>query len=225
MSKLSQIQFRVEPSPETNDFEVKIFVDGADFIGTNWPDMMGMDPADVLSLEFLAPREIRHYQTIVRCGCGVVGCGSVALWIEREGDRVTWEWPTQRLEYTSPKSVVFELEQYLQALNAAIADTSWETPERTAARLLKPLVNHDALAAHNLRYHWASNRIREGKFTVALKGPELDRQILVHTSWEQETPHEIAEKVAAKLAVHPSQWADVEWNLLEPPFEGPGWRR
>ena len=56
MSNLQDIHFRVFPSPETNDFEVRLFVNEQDFIEKHWPDMMGMDPDEVLSHDVLAPR-------------------------------------------------------------------------------------------------------------------------------------------------------------------------
>jgi hypothetical protein len=49
MSNLQNIQFCVFPSHETNDFEVWLFIDGQDFVEEHWPDMMGMDPEEVLS--------------------------------------------------------------------------------------------------------------------------------------------------------------------------------
>ena len=79
MSKVRRIQFCVLPSPETNDFEARLLVDGEHLIKAYWPDMMGMDPDEILSLDFLAPRHPPHTATVVRCGCGVVGCGSVTV--------------------------------------------------------------------------------------------------------------------------------------------------
>jgi hypothetical protein len=68
MSKVRRIQFRVLPSPWTNDFEVCLLIDGEDLIKAYWPDMMGMDPDEILSLNFLTPRPAPHTATVARCG-------------------------------------------------------------------------------------------------------------------------------------------------------------
>src|SRR5918911_2502055 len=209
MSSLQSIQFRVFPSPETNDFEVRLFVDGQDFIEKHWPDMMGMDPGDVLSFDVLAPRDEPHIAMIVRCGCGVAGCGNATVRVSSDGDRVIWDsWNGDGEDLPSGK-LVFRREQYLQALGQAISDTSWETPDRTAARLLFSMVDHEALAANGLSYQWASGRISNDAFTVSLGGPPGYHQILVNTPWNGEPPEQIAHKAAAILKEHPSRWFDV----------------
>jgi hypothetical protein len=112
-------------------------------------------------------------------------------------------------------------------LEQAINDTNWETPDRTAARLLFPMVNREALAANNLSYQWASGRIRDDALTISLGGPPSHHQVLAHVFWEEETPEQIAEKAATVLMEHPSQWPDVEryGQNSSPPFDGPGWRK
>jgi len=227
MSSFHNIQFRVFPSPESNDFEVRLFVNGQDFIEKHWPDMMGMDPDDVLSLDILAPRDVPHTAMVVRCGCGVDGCGNATVRVSREGDRIIWDsWDGDRGK-PPPGTLIFGREQYFQALEQAISDTSWETPDRTAARLLSSIVDHEALAATNLSYQWASGQIRDDAFTVSLGGPPGHHQILIHTSWSGELPELIAQKVAALLREHPNWWPDVEWygQSPTPPFDGPGWHK
>ncbi len=225
MSNIQNILFRVLPSPETNDFEVRLFVDGEDFIKKHWPDMMGLDPDDVLSLDILASRDAPHTAMVVRCGCGVAGCGNATVRVSRAGDYIIWDsWDGDRGN-PPPGTLTFMREQYLQALERAISDTSWETPDRTAARLLSSMIDHEALAVNNLSYQWASGRIRDDALTVSLGGPPGHHQILVHTSWSGESPDQIAQKVAALLKGHPSQWPDVAWfgENPTPPFNGPGW--
>src|SRR6185503_12486643 len=91
MNDAQALQLCVLPSPATNDFEVRLFVDGDDLIRRHWPDMMGMDPDDVLSREVLAPGELPHRETVARCRCGVSGCGSVEVVIRGSEDRVIWD--------------------------------------------------------------------------------------------------------------------------------------
>ena len=77
MTLPNNISFRVFSSSDTNDHEVRIFVDGKPFIAEHWPDMMGLDPDDILANGELSPREEPHRAMVVRCGCGIAGsCGS-----------------------------------------------------------------------------------------------------------------------------------------------------
>jgi len=69
MPEPNVIRFLVVPSPETNDHEVKIFIDGEEFIRKHWPNMMGMDPDDLLSYRHLSAQDEPPEATVVRCGC------------------------------------------------------------------------------------------------------------------------------------------------------------
>src|SRR5215470_11412405 len=91
MTKVNTIGFQVVASPDTNDHEVRIFVDDQDFIAKYWPNMMGMDPDHLLSYHELSARTEPHGATIIRCGCGEVGCGSTEVRISIEGERVIWD--------------------------------------------------------------------------------------------------------------------------------------
>jgi hypothetical protein len=226
VTQLNTIAFRIVPSPNTNDHEVKIFVDGRDFIARHWPDMMGMDPDDVLSYRELLPRDESHEATVIRCGCGVVGCGSVWVRISTKDDHVIWDsW--QRDKGNPPAgTLVFSHGQYTQAVRDAVEDHSWETPDRTAARILGSLVDHGALATHSLKYQWASGRIRDSTLAISLALQPSDDQIVVHIPWNEQTPDEIAREAAALLKTDPNGWPDVVWygQKTPPPFTGPAWR-
>jgi len=227
MTQLNTIAFRVFPSPDTNDHEVKIFVDGEPFIAKHWPDMMGMDPDDLLSHRELVPRDQAHESTVVRCGCGIVGCGSAWVRISAQGDRVTWDsWQGDTGKPPAP-TLVFARDQYMQAVKDAIEDHSWETPDRTAARILGSLVDHSILALNNLKYQWASGRLRDATLTISLSGPPSYHQILVHVPWNDQSPHEIAREAADILKRHPNHWPAIVWygENSTPPFKGPAWQR
>jgi len=66
MTQLNNIAFRVFPSPDTNDHEVRIFVDGKPFIAEHWSDMMGLDPDDILANGELSLHEEPHRTMVVR---------------------------------------------------------------------------------------------------------------------------------------------------------------
>lgn len=226
MTEFKIISFQVVPSPETNDHEVKIFVDGRDFIAQHWPDMMGMDPDDILSYRKLSPRTDPHEATVVRCGCGVVGCGSASVRISFEGNQVLWDnWQGDKGEPPA-ETLAFDRNQYMRALEDAVQDHSWETPDRTAARILASMVDHDALTTNSLKYQWASGRVRDDALTISLRGPKGCHQILVHVPWNRQSPEEIALEAADLLKTDPNRWPDVAWfgESSKPPFSGPAWR-
>ena len=226
MTQLHTITFRVVPSPETNDHEVEIFVDGNPFINGHWPEMMGMDPDDVLSYDKLVPRDDAHKATVVRCGCGHASCGSARVRISANQNRVIWDSWAGIPGNPSPEALEFDRAQYMQAVKDAVEDHSWETPDRSAARILATLGDRAALTRNSLKYQWASGRIRDDVFTVSLEGPPGCHQILVHLPWHKQSPEEIAREAAELLKSDPNQWPDVAWNGkdLTPPFTGPAWR-
>jgi len=227
MAELNTIAFQVVPSPETNDHEVEIFIDGRNFIARHWPDMMGMDPDDILSYQELSPRNEPHEATVVRCGCGIVGCGSAWVRISANGDRVVWDNWQGDTGKPPAGTLVFDRNHYLQAVKDAVEDHSWETPDRTAARILATIVDHRVLEANNLTYQWASGRIGDATLTISLGGPEGCHQILVHLPWDKQSPEEIAREAAHLLKTDPNNWRDIIWygEKSTPPFTGPAWRK
>jgi hypothetical protein len=220
--------FRIEvrPSPESNDHEVRFFADGEDLITCFWSDMIGLDPDDIL----VEPCPIRcsdnlHRATIARCNCGVIGCGSVQVDVQRFHDVVEW-----RSESDSPQTLQFLGTSYDAEVERALQDTSWETRDRTAARLLRMTVDREILAHHGLSYSWASGRIRDEMMSVSLMLEPGPYQILVHVPWIAETPGNIAQKCAEVLAKPPGSWEYAEWfpqqaGLGPPSLAGSAWRR
>jgi hypothetical protein len=222
-------QFRIDirPSPETNDHEVRFFGDGEDIIARFWNDMMGLDPDDILVTPCPLNASVKPHQAIVaRCNCGVLGCGSVEVNIERTAEDIEWSWGKP----DSPQTLRFVASGYDEEVRRALADSSWETPDRTAARLLADQVDRQALASHGLTFTWASGRVRQSAFSVSLKLEPGPYQILVHRPWSDEPPEEIARQCAAMLREQPSSWLGAEWipqqaNLGAPSLAGPSWRR
>jgi hypothetical protein len=217
----------VRASPETNDHEVRFFGDDEDIIALRWNDMIGLDPDDIL----LPPCPLNataepHRATIARCNCGVVGCGSIDVEVKRSSESVDWTWGNAN----SKKGIRFVARNYDAEVERALTDTSWETPDRTAAKLLAARVDRSALARHGLSFAWASGRVRKGAFSVALNLEPGPYQILVHLAWNGESPETIAPKFAGLLGERPSSWIGAEWfpqqaNLGPPSLSGPSWRR
>ena len=221
------LRIEIRPSPETNDHEVRFFVDDVDVIARWWSGMMGLDPDDIL----VDPCGLLGRDspvTIARCSCGVVGCGSVEVEIRRSQDQVVWECASRIAD--EPLRLGFLARSYDAEVERALHDHSWETPDRTAARLLALVVNRSALARNHFTYTWASGRSQPGKFTVSLSLEPGPYQVLVHVPWRSEVSEEIARTCATLLEQPPDAWQDVVWypqarELPPPPFRGPGWRK
>jgi hypothetical protein len=115
-------------------------------------------------------------------------------------------------------------------MGQTLSDTTWETPDRTAARLLAGKVDRQVLGRHGLSYSWASGRVRKGRFTVSLDLQPGPYQVVVHLPCYAESPEEIARKCTELLAEEPASWAQVEWfpqrpELGPPSLAGASWRR
>lgn len=222
----SDLIISIRPSIDTNDYEVRFVADGIDLIDRYWPDMIGLDPDDLL----LEPCPLRisetpHDATIARCNCGVVGCGSVEVAVSLDNNSALWRSPS------GVPNIWIAKDAYATEVERAVNDFSWETPDRTAARLIRNAVDRAALSVYSLRFDWASGRIRPDAMTISLTVEAGPQQVLLHIPWD--TNSTSAEAVAAEcliaLAEPPKQWADVRVNGKRgaplPSIAGPGWPR
>jgi len=207
-----------------SDHQVRFIADGIDLIDQFWSGMIGLDP-DPLLLDpcTLKADATPHLASVARCSCGEVSCGSLDVEIRKVAKRVVW---TERFRQRvfSFDAVVYDAE-----VSRVIADTTWETPDRTAARLLRAAVNREALLLHNLTFRWSSRRLHPDKFTISLNLDPGPYQVLIDVPWDQETPEEIVLRCIALLSDAPSSWPDATWNpqsagLPRPSIAGPGWR-
>lgn len=224
IGSLREFRIEVRSSPETNDHEVRLLADGEDLIQHFCPDMMGLDPSDLL----VEPCPLRvemnsHTALIGRCSCGVVGCGGVGVKIHRDHDQVVW----QALQ--SDAKVQFRASQYEAEIERALRDCSWETPERTAARLIAKGVDRKALERNGFLFDWASGRCRQGFMTVSLTLNPGPYQVLVNLPWDEKEVDDIVARFELRLAENPESWQGIECipraqNLGPPPIRGIGWR-
>jgi hypothetical protein len=225
---MEKIAFRafgiqVRPSPTTNDHEVRLLGDGQELIDRFWDGAIGLDPDDILRTPSpIAPSPIPRQTTIARCDCGVLGCGDERVTICADGDEVLW--------VDADRTLVFPAAQYTAELRRALDDSSWETPDRTAARLLGERVDGPVLARSGLSFSWASSRVRPRMLTVCLDLRPGPYQVLVSLPWSSESPREIADTTIALLRRDPRSWDDVTYfpqaaGLGPPVLDGPGWTR
>jgi hypothetical protein len=110
------------------------------------------------------------------------------------------------------------------------ADHSWETPERTAGRLILTAIDRDHLDAYGLRISRVANHHRDPEtFVVCLRLDDA-YQIFVETPWRGRSPEQLAREVVRTLARPPHEWP-ASWHaitptLTDPPaIAGPRWRR
>ena len=187
---------------------------------------MGLDPSGFLVADCpLAAGPFPRNLLIGRCSCGCLGCGDVTVLASLEGDVLTW---THDVRPTIQRH--FDWSSYRAEITRAVSDHSWETPERTAARLLAARLDHDKLAARGITFEWASGRVVGGPLTISLRLADGPHQLLVHVPWNGETPSEIVSNAAALLELAPESWEGVQWypqanGIGAPRFAGPGWRK
>src|SRR5215831_15004493 len=133
MSTEEHVQLRIEGrlSPETNDHGVCLFGDGESLVDQFSNGLIGLDPDDLLIDPCpLRAENVPRCVTVGRCSCGIVGCGSVEVEIRRDHHEVI------RTALDSSKRVHFLAVQYDAEIDRALHDLTWETPERTASRLI-----------------------------------------------------------------------------------------
>jgi hypothetical protein len=221
----AQLRIEVRPSPETNDHEVRLMADGESLVDRFSTGLIGLDPADLLtdSCGLRAENE-SHRVTVGRCSCGIVGCGSVEVDIRRDHEQVIWT------ATDSSQQVRFPAAQYGAEVERALRDHTWETPERTASRLISQAVDRTVLARRGFEFSWASGRCRDGMMTASLVLTPGPYQVLVSVPWDGENIDGIVAHFEAILSQSPETWLNVECNaqvrgLDPPPIAGPGWNR
>ena len=221
---LAEFRIRVRASPETNDHEVCLLADDTNLIDQFANGLMGLDPEDLL----IEPCVLRadsspHAALIGRCSCGIVGCGSVEVSIQKDGDLIIWT------AIDSSRNIQFKAAQYEAEVERALHDHSWETPERTAGRLISQAVDKASLARRGFEFSWASGRCTSGMMTVSLMLRPGTYQILVRLPWNGEDIDSIVSQFKRILSQPPETWPNVRWNpqakgLGPPPIVGPGWK-
>jgi hypothetical protein len=147
----------------------------------------------------------------------VYGCGSTDVTITGDGDLVHWDWS---IEVPMNRGVSFATGQYEAEVERVAGDHSWETPERTAGRLVLTHLDRAALLVHGLAVSWVANDHRDPEqFRVALRLGD-DYQIFLGTPWHDSSPEELAARVGETLARGPGKWR-ATWHAVKPTILGP----
>jgi len=194
---MDDLRFTVEPVPTESGsgFEVLIYVNGVEM--TKAGAGLGMDPYDVLVPEnkFL-PRSEPHTLGVARCGCGVYGCGGTDVTISTEGDAVKWTW-SQEVPINRP--VTFALDSYLSEVNRIGRDYSWETPDRTAGRLIFSQIDRPNLSRNGLQLSWVGNDWRAPELFEVCFMFESSYQIFLRFPWNGDAPQALAARALSTI--------------------------
>lgn len=173
----------------SNDDQVRILIDGRDILTEIDKTMLGIDP-----VEFFPQKALRASGDLLigRCGCGCVGCCDAFVSVNRLSDVVEFH-----SRYPWMRKTVFELPAFDQAVTAGASDTSWESIERTAERLVSQL-DYSRLAQNGLTFVWASGRIAADKITLSfLRGTT---QQLYDAPWDHRDPNDAVTAIREMLA-------------------------
>lgn len=165
---MNEISFLIKPCADTNDHEVRIIIDGEDFLK---PDALGIDPPDFFGK--LVEGSVGEL-LVGRCGCGTVGCDDVSVFVSKDGNVIRWK---------TFDNLNFEFNQsdYTQSINNLITDNSWEDVNRRVERLLSNLFK-DTKTDDGLVFCWASARIK--KNVIYLSYSQNLEQRLLEFSWD-----------------------------------------
>ena len=205
--ELVELRITVRPSPETNDHEVCLTAEGESLIGHFSDGLIGMDPDDLLSDPCPLRAEDSSRRVVIgRCSCGIVGCGSVEIEIRRDHDEVIW------MAGDSSRQVRFRAAQYDAEVERALLDHTWETPDRTAARLIALAVDRTALRQKGFELSWVSGRCRDGMMKAALILTPGPYQVLVGVPWNGKDIEVIVERFKRVLSESPEKWPNVQCN-------------
>ena len=212
---------------------VRILVDGEDPFAKVAPGWGGFDPDDILGSDSpLLPvggggRRVAVY----RCSCGEAGCGSIAPLVVTSADGRYVHWIDFRDfvgRFAGPLAAYpdtdddegkswnlpdlrFALDPYQAEIRRSTADLSWETPRRTAARLLherlRPLdlVLPPNLGLARVMPAWEGEGLI---MSFETRGGEPFRQVVLRLTSRHEDPERAAADMAAQLrSTPPSGWA------------------
>ncbi|MBL0370914.1 hypothetical protein JJB09_02630 [Rhizobium sp. KVB221] len=168
---MSNLSYQILPNPDDNTHEVRLFVDGIDWIEAGH---LGLDPPDLVRE---LTREHRNHLTIGRCGCGVLGCDDLVVDVQRKLYSVEWS-------CLNRKSAVFDAEHFDSFVATLVKDNSWEPVGRTVERHLNEIFA-GRKTGDGYAFDWSSTRVEPNVMTLSVT--KNGHQKLLQFSWDGET--------------------------------------
>ncbi len=166
-SMLNSIALKITPSLETNDHQVRVWIDGEDWLDGN---SLGLDPPEFFRQSSLCST---GPLMVDRCECGVLRCGDTTVEVQRTSKMVTWS-------NANGLALAFDLQSYDSEIRRANEDHSWENVYRTAERLANDVLS--GLELDGFRFQWASTRIKPE--TLSMSFLRLDQQRIIEIAWD-----------------------------------------
>ena len=227
---MDQLRLAVVPTTAAagGGFHVEIYVNDVEVTGAGAG--LGMDTFDLLiPLNKLSATSEGRRVAVARCDCGVYGCGATDVVVQRVGDTVRWDW---LVETPMDRSVEFDARDYDAEVLRVARDHRWETPERTAGRLVLEELDRSRLEAVGLELAGACNDWRNADLFTAWMVDPGRYQVVVDFDWSDLSPAALAEVVCRTLAEDPPQAWRARWlgntpqtRDVPPAMAGPGWSR
>lgn len=224
-----RIAVRAAPAQASTDVHVQIHVGDVDVTAAGAG--LGMDPnALLVPTNRLEATRAPTRVGVARCDCGELGCRSTWATVQRIGDTVRWEWSGAE---PMDRPAVFAADQYDREVRRAFGDRRWESPSRTAGRLVQEGVDRDRLRALGLELRPAAGGgSRNPKVFVASLEERGRYQVWVDVPWRGRTPEAVADEVCRIIAAErpedwPARWHGIRPELRDvpPALAGPGWQR
>lgn len=165
---MNTLTFEINPSPTSNDHEVRILVDGEDWLGD---DYLGIDPP-----HFFAQQSLTSTGELLvgRCACGCEGCDDVWVDMSRNDHEVLWR-------NAKGLRLHFDRQEYDKLIASAREDFSWEDTNRTAERLVSRLFVGVSID-NGYTLDWASARCLAGMMTLSFS--KSGTQKLFEFGWD-----------------------------------------
>jgi hypothetical protein len=169
---MNTLTFEIAPSPTSNDHQVRIRIDGKDWLGAKY---LGVDPP-----RFFAQAALISGGNLLagRCECGCEGCDDIRVDVLRDDHEVLWK-------SADGLQVHFKGEDYDRLIAAAGADFSWEDTNRTAERLVSGVLA-GVVVEDRYKFDWASARVRGGIMTLSFS--RGSSQKLFEFGWDGKSP-------------------------------------
>lgn len=239
-SGLSVLSLRFQIIDDRPDWPVvSILVDGQDPFAAAKPGWRGFDPQEILGPDSpMLPADLGRRVAVYCCSCGEPGCGAVAPVIVASPDKRRVSWVDFR-EYTGvfagPVSncmstgggtvdddggtpaglpdVHFGRQQYVEEIQRASRDRSWETSRRTTARLLYERLSPLGLVLPpDLTLAWVAPAWHADGVALAFEhttsGQPGIRQQMLWLTCTFNDPYQAAADIAQRLlSMPPGEWA------------------
>ena len=177
---MNNISFNIIPCLESNDHEVRILIDGSDFLGK---DYLGIDPPVFFKQKTLINSGELY---IGRCICGCEGCCDNYVTVRADEDIISWT-------NSGGLNIKFNKNDYKNIIYSAMHDYSWEDNKRTAERLVDEVFK-EIITKDKYCFNWTSARIKENIITLSFS--KRHEQKLFEFRWDGQSPENA--QIAAK---------------------------